>query len=276
VTRPPCANNTPREFAGHWREWHRGHGCDKDDGHPRHDRPIERSPSIDHSALRVRHFEPLLGFCTCEHCEKLPEHDLARPENAVACPACEEPPGIACDGPMSHPSRKVAHDLRRTKDRAPVSTSRLIADPTAIECPTCDAWVGWACKGRDYGYHAAGYHPRRHEAAQASLEEALKKITPKTLKEMRERYAPPADPVCPVCQEPMGIVSMGGGPTIFACDGRLVEDDVLVGWAEGRSPNDDHYSRSRTVVYRLGNSDVIALIDAYELLQNPHGRPEAP
>jgi hypothetical protein len=32
-----CTNNTPRNFVGHWREWHRGHGCDKDDGKPRSD-----------------------------------------------------------------------------------------------------------------------------------------------------------------------------------------------------------------------------------------------
>lgn len=30
-----CTNNTPSWFVGHWREWHRGHGCDKDDGKPR-------------------------------------------------------------------------------------------------------------------------------------------------------------------------------------------------------------------------------------------------
>lgn len=41
------------------------------------------------------------------------------------------------------------------------------ANPTAVECPTCSAWVGWACGGRGYGYHAAGYHPARHEAALA-------------------------------------------------------------------------------------------------------------
>ena len=27
-----CTNNTPPGFTGHWRDWHRGHGCDKDDG----------------------------------------------------------------------------------------------------------------------------------------------------------------------------------------------------------------------------------------------------
>lgn len=30
-----CGDHTPRWFVGHWREWHRGHGCDKDDGKPR-------------------------------------------------------------------------------------------------------------------------------------------------------------------------------------------------------------------------------------------------
>jgi hypothetical protein len=31
----PCPNNTPPWFTGHWRDWHRGHGCEKDDGKPR-------------------------------------------------------------------------------------------------------------------------------------------------------------------------------------------------------------------------------------------------
>lgn len=31
----PCTNYAPAGFTGHWREWHRGHGCDKDDGKPR-------------------------------------------------------------------------------------------------------------------------------------------------------------------------------------------------------------------------------------------------
>lgn len=33
----PCTDHTPPGFVGHWREWHRGHGCDKDDGRPRSD-----------------------------------------------------------------------------------------------------------------------------------------------------------------------------------------------------------------------------------------------
>ena len=117
-----CTNNTPRGFVGHWREWHRGHGCDKDDGKPRsaearheiaqmkanetsgyltdaelrHLRASTTSgnelliraldelaarrvgdrtlavPAYDHSGLTAKHFEPLLGYCVCKDCEKLP------------------------------------------------------------------------------------------------------------------------------------------------------------------------------------------------------------
>ncbi len=54
----------------------------------------------------------------------------------------------------------------------PVIVTASAAEPdidtfraTSIECPTCDAWVGWACKGKNYGYHAAGYHPAREKIA---------------------------------------------------------------------------------------------------------------
>ena len=30
-----CTNDSPPWFTGRWRDWHRGHGCDKDDGQPR-------------------------------------------------------------------------------------------------------------------------------------------------------------------------------------------------------------------------------------------------
>src|SRR5271163_3416142 len=30
-----CTTNAPRWFTGHWRDWHRGHGCPQDDGKPR-------------------------------------------------------------------------------------------------------------------------------------------------------------------------------------------------------------------------------------------------
>lgn len=30
-----CMDNSPEWFTGRWRDWHRGHACDKDDGKPR-------------------------------------------------------------------------------------------------------------------------------------------------------------------------------------------------------------------------------------------------
>lgn len=42
---------------------------------------------------------------------------------------------------------------------------------TDIKCPTCYAWVGWACSGPKYGYHAAGYHPARERAAKRAAAE---------------------------------------------------------------------------------------------------------
>lgn len=30
-----CTNNSPPWFTGRWRDWHRGHGCDKDDDRSR-------------------------------------------------------------------------------------------------------------------------------------------------------------------------------------------------------------------------------------------------
>ena len=48
---------------------------------------------------------------------------------------------------------------------------------TDIECPTCSAWVGWACEGKNYGYHAAGYHRARERAAERAAA-ATKEIDP--------------------------------------------------------------------------------------------------
>lgn len=36
----PCADPTPPWFTGHWRDWHRGHGCKQDDGKPRSEAAI--------------------------------------------------------------------------------------------------------------------------------------------------------------------------------------------------------------------------------------------
>jgi hypothetical protein len=55
--------------------------------------------------------------------------------------------------------------------------SAVSIHPTDVSCPTCEAWVGWACKGKNYGYHAAGYHPSRQRAAEQA---AAKKTDPST------------------------------------------------------------------------------------------------
>lgn len=34
-SKPHCTNSTPSWFVGHWKDWHRGHGCSQDDGKPR-------------------------------------------------------------------------------------------------------------------------------------------------------------------------------------------------------------------------------------------------
>jgi hypothetical protein len=34
-TNKPCTDHTPSWFVGNWHDWHRGHGCDLDDGRPR-------------------------------------------------------------------------------------------------------------------------------------------------------------------------------------------------------------------------------------------------
>jgi len=119
----PCSDNSPSWFTGHWRDWHRGHGCDRDDGKPRSETAIAevaqheantaagyltdaelrflrasttsgndllvraldelatrrsaatREAPFNHSQLATKHFEPLLGYCVCVHCTKLPTHD---------------------------------------------------------------------------------------------------------------------------------------------------------------------------------------------------------
>lgn len=118
-----CSNSTPPWFYGHWRDWHRGHGCSQDDGAPQADaataeieqhaanaetghltdaelsylragttsgntllvraldelrdrravaKKIAAAP-FDHKGRVTKHYEPLLGFCVCAHCAKLPD-----------------------------------------------------------------------------------------------------------------------------------------------------------------------------------------------------------
>jgi hypothetical protein len=59
-------------------------------------------------------------------------------------------------------ARFLGHEVDEYRD---LHDKRRGVDPTDVECPTCFACRGWACEGARYGYHAAGYHLERHEAA---------------------------------------------------------------------------------------------------------------
>jgi hypothetical protein len=62
------------------------------------------------------------------------------------------------------------HFQRKVDEYRDLHDKRIGVDPTDVECPTCSAWKGWACEGERYGYHAAGYHLERHEAARKAKE----------------------------------------------------------------------------------------------------------
>lgn len=83
---------------------------------------------------------------------------------------------------------------------------------------------------------------------------------------LRHNYTPETIPPCRVCGEPLSIASLGGGPTVYACDG--MEDDPNepghLLWKPGRTPADEHYSQSRYIAYRDGDRRVLALIDELE------------
>ncbi len=59
-------------------------------------------------------------------------------------------------------------------------------DPTSVECPTCDAWVGWACKGVITATTPRGYHPSRERAAERVAAERPIDLFPKTTGDDRD------------------------------------------------------------------------------------------
>ena len=52
---------------------------------------------------------------------------------------------------------------------------------TNVPCPTCGVWEGWACEGDDYGYHTAGYHRARHEAARRARHDGACLLHPREI-----------------------------------------------------------------------------------------------
>lgn len=81
------------------------------------------------------------------------------------------------------------------------------ARAVTVECPTCYAWVGWACQGRNYGYHAAGYHRARLKLARETAVAAGAPIDDRSSRRKRiEHHAQCAKPLddshmtCPLKQ----------------------------------------------------------------------------
>ena len=75
---------------------------------------------------------------------------------------------------------------------------------------------------------------------------------------LRRAYTPEEAPPCRVCGAKLEVARMGGGEaTKWACS---VADPIRTGdW--------DHYSQSEWRQYRMGDSRVLALIDAYEAVR---------
>ena len=92
---------------------------------------------------------------------------------------------------MSNPSLQLfcrqGHAMARGADWCqdcggqPIKLGLVIdVHATDVECPTCHAWVGWACEGKNYGYHAAGYHPSRRRAAEQAAATKIRQSTATT------------------------------------------------------------------------------------------------
>jgi hypothetical protein len=87
-------------------------------------------------------------------------------------------------------------------------------------------------------------------------------LKPETLAALRSRYTPTAIPPCPVCAKPRGFASIGGGNApVVACDYARNENGSM-DW--------EHYEKSRDTFYGTGDSDVIAVVDAYENRRTEH------
>ena len=54
----------------------------------------ENTAGINHSSLTTKYFEPLLGFCVCQHCKALPEY--------LTCQHLSEDGGHVCLARQGH------------------------------------------------------------------------------------------------------------------------------------------------------------------------------
>lgn len=90
------------------------------------------------------------------------------------------------------------------------------------------------------------------------------------LDRLRLRYGEPAIPPCRLCGGELSLHASGPTGTTWYCDGYLTDGVGEREYKPGRSRLDHHFSASVHRVYQHGDSDVIALIDAFvEQLVNP-------
>lgn len=95
------------------------HGCgqwEHDHGDPEISCPRDAE---DHEYSDCGYCHPGEEGASCQACGKIYYYarghqrhcqpGTGRPEDAVACPACDHGPGVSCEGPSSHPSRLLAH-----------------------------------------------------------------------------------------------------------------------------------------------------------------------
>lgn len=95
-------------------------------------------------------------------------------------------------------------------------------------------------------------------------------MEPLDLTTLRGRYTAEPVPPCRVCGRELTVQSSGGGnATTYGCSG-LIPDPADPENSLIRDPNrtiaDKHYSDSKWTQYRSGDTEVIALIDAFEAL----------
>ncbi len=93
------------------------------------------------------------------------------------------------------------------------------------------------------------------------------------LARLRARYADPPIPPCRLCGGELSLHAAGPTGTTWYCDGFEVVDGVRQ-YQAGRKCVDDHFSASVHRVYRHGDEDVIALIDAFEATFNARSEKE--
>ncbi len=80
---------------------------------------------------------------------------------------------------------------------------------------------------------------------------------------LKERYSRPPTPTCRLCGGPMTIGMMGHGRIEWYCNG---PDAKWMGMEDSpaKRAKEDHYSSSRHIQTRGGDSDVLRLIELYE------------